>query len=201
MRFQLLLISTGTALLLGACGGTQPVEENNGVFTDRFSVDKEGRKHGEFRRFFTGDTLAELSHYVHGLLDGERTIYDKSGQPEIVEHYVMDTLQGPYLVYYPDGQTKISGSYNDGIMLGIWKRFYANGQLLEEVTYADNVENGPFTEYYENGQLKAQGHYLDGDFEQDTLRMYNQSGVLERVMLCDHGICNTIWKTEDGEEG
>lgn len=181
--------------LLG-CGQLKTVETSDGNMTDQYTVDKEGRRHGEFRRYFGKDTLSELSNYVHGMLHGTRTIYNKYGKPEITETYDNDTLQGPYKVYYEDGKVQIEGEYVDGAMRGIWKRYYPNGQLLEEVTYEDNLENGPFVEYHENGKLRAKGQYKGGDFEQDSLYLFDENGILERKMLCDQGVCRTFWVAE-----
>jgi antitoxin component YwqK of YwqJK toxin-antitoxin module len=164
--------------------------------TDRYTVDKEGRRHGEFKRFFGGDTLAELSIYEHGLLHGPRTIYNENGKREIVENYVNDTLQGAYTVYDDNGAVKIEGEYVDGVMKGVWKRYYPGARILEEVTFEDNVENGPFIEYHENGRLKAKGQYLDGDYEHDTLYLFDENGIIERKMLCNRGICKTFWLAE-----
>ncbi len=189
-------------LLIGAyaCNQVKTVENTDGNMTDRYTVDKDGRRHGEFRRFFGGDTLAELSVYVHGLLHGPRTIYNTQGKPEIVENYVNDTLDGPYKVFDENGDIKIEGDYVDGVMRGVWKRYYPGQKILEEVTFEDNLENGPFAEYHENGKLKAKGSYLEGDFEQDTLHLFDDNGILERKMLCDHGICKTFWLAEGIEE-
>jgi antitoxin component YwqK of YwqJK toxin-antitoxin module len=191
-RFPIYLCLFG-ALGLVSCGDANIVEEKNDAYTDRYSVDEEGRRHGEFRRFFGKDTLSELSNYVHGKLEGVRTLYYEQGTPEIVETYEADTLHGPYTVYFESGDIQISGAYDNGVLRGKWTRYYPDGKVLEEVHYEDNVENGPFREYYENGNMKARGTYLEGDFEHDSLFMYTEAGPLERIMLCNRGICNTIW--------
>lgn len=178
------------------CNRLKTIEHTDGIVTDRYTVDKKGQRHGEFRRFIGGDTLAELSTYVHGKLDGIRTIYHASGTPEIQETYVDDTIHGTYKVFFENGDIKIEGAYVDGVMRGIWKRYYPGEKVLEEVTYQENIENGPFVEYHENGNLKARGQYLDGDFEHDTLYLYDESGELMRKMLCDRGICRTFWLAE-----
>jgi antitoxin component YwqK of YwqJK toxin-antitoxin module len=183
-----------------SCKNANVIEEVNDVYVDRYTVDKEGQRHGEFRRFFGKDTLAELSNYDHGQLEGTRTLYFDQGSPEIVETYVSDTLHGPYTVYFENGEVQISGAYDHGELRGTWKRYYPGGGLLEEVTYEDNLENGPFKEYYKNGNLKARGKYLDGDFEHDTLFMYTEAGTLARLMLCNRGICNTIWIADSTKE-
>lgn len=191
-------LALAALIVLGTfgCNQVKTIEKTNGNMTDRYTVDKEGQKHGEFKRFFGQDTLAEVSNYVNGLLHGTRTIYNKLGKPEIVEHYVNDTLHGSYKVFDEKGDVKMEGEYMDGVMFGIWKRYYPGARILEEVSYKDNVENGPFSEYHENGKLKAKGQYMDGDFEHDTLYLYDDGGILERKMLCDRGICRTFWLAE-----
>lgn len=196
MNNAFLTLTALMTICLSGCTELKTVETSNGNMTDRYTVDKEGRRHGEFRRYFGKDTLAELSNYVHGQLHGIRTIYNKLGKPEITENYVHDILEGHYTVFYESGDIKIEGDYIDGAMQGIWKRYYANGQILEAVTYTDNLENGPFTEYHENGKLRAKGQYLGGDFEQDSLFLYDENGILERKMLCDQGVCRTLWVAE-----
>ena len=200
MKISSLTPAAFLMLLVFACTDAKIVEETDGVTTDRYTVDKEGRRHGDFKRYFGKDTLAEHSTYVHGLLHGTRTIYNVHGQTEIIETYVNDTMHGPYKVFYADGKVQIEGEYTDGVMRGVWKRYYPGGGLLEEVTYEDNQENGPFTEYHENGKLRAKGQYLEGDFEHDTLYLYDEGGVLERKMLCDRGVCRTFWLSESAKQ-
>ena len=200
MENPLLIIAGLLTLAVSGCNGLKTVEHTDGIVTDRYTVDKKGQRHGEFRRFIGNDTLAELSHYVHGMLHGARTLYSASGAVEIQENYVNDTLHGDYQVFFANGDLRIEGVYAHGVMGGIWKRYYPDGQVLEEVTYAENVENGPFVEYHENGKLKTRGHYLDGDFEHDTLYMYDLEGELIRKMICDRGICRTFWLAEGAGE-
>jgi antitoxin component YwqK of YwqJK toxin-antitoxin module len=196
MKDPLSIIVGALVFCMLACNPVKTVEHTDGIVTDRYTIDKKGQRHGEFRRFFGGDTLAEVSNYVHGLLHGIRTIYNAAGAPEIQENYVNDVLHGTYRVFYENGDIKIEGEYIDGAMRGVWKRYYPGGRLLEEVTYEDNVENGPFVEYHENGNPKARGQYLEGDFEHDTLYLFDEGGVLMRKMLCNRGICRTFWLAE-----
>lgn len=192
MRYISLLLPL-LGITLASCSQHRKVETSDGVTTERYTVDKENRRDGEYRRYFGGDTLGEVSYYEHGRLQGNRTIYNKQGNPEIVETYVDDTLNGPYTVYDTSGDVTVYGVYDHGVMRGVWNRYYPGHKILEKVTYENNLENGPFTEYYENGNLKAKGKYLEGDYEQDSLWLYNDAGTLARIMICDNGICHTIW--------
>jgi len=54
-------------------------------------------------------------------------------------------------------------------------------------------------EYHPNGSLKAEGQYLNGDFEQGELKLYDETGRLVRIMDCEQGVCRTRWQAaEDG---
>ena len=86
--------------------------------------------------------------------------------------------------------------YTEGVLVGEGRAFYENGQLKEVVHFKDNDENGPFIEYYENGKLKAEGQYLQGANEQDTLKLYDTLGILDRMMYCQSGLCRTIWQRQ-----
>lgn len=196
MRYTNFLPAICLLLIFCACDAPRMVETKEGNKTERYTVDDQGRRHGEYRKYFGDDLLVEECAYQNGLLHGTRKIYGKTGNLEITETYVNDILHGPYKVYHDNGNINTEGDYTQGVMSGVWKRYYPDNTLLEEVTYADNEENGPFTEYHPNGNLKAKGTYLRGDFEQDSLYLYNESGALVKKMFCNKGICNTIWRDE-----
>lgn len=198
MKLILILIAGAMAAsLMMTCEKLRTVEHTDRGITERYTVDRDNRRHGIYQKWLHGDTLFETAHYMHGKLHQERTIYFKSGIPEIVEHYVDDTIHGPYKVFYETGALRAEGNYERGVMRGIWRQYYPDGGILEEVAFEDNLENGPFVEYYDNGNIKARGTYLEGDQEHDTLWLYNDLGILETIMLCDRGICNTIWKADE----
>jgi antitoxin component YwqK of YwqJK toxin-antitoxin module len=81
-------------------------------------------------------------------------------------------------------------------MYGQWRKYTSSGELLEEVTMANNEEMGPFTEYHPNGTIQAEGTYLHGPYEEGTLKLYDESGQLQKEMLCKAGRCFTVWSKE-----
>ncbi len=146
----------------------------------------------------SGQKLEE-AHYTNDTLDGLRILYSEIGDTQVIESYKNGAFDGKYQTFYENGKLKLLGIYQDNIMTGKWKGYYDNGALKEEVIFVNNQENGPFIEYYPNGKLKAEGTYLEGDYEQGELKLYNESGELIRRMNCEKGVCKTVWKAE-GEE-
>lgn len=189
-----------TLLLLYSCQSNIKVEEaypNGKIFKEYFKDKKTDKISGLYKVYYENGTILEESHYVDGLPNGKRMLFDEDGKQQVIEHYVNGQFEGNYQSFYPNGQVEQDGQYVDGAMEGKWKKFYENGQLEEEVQFTENEENGAFVEWYPNGNLKAEGSYLDGDNEHGELKMYNEQGVLQRKMDCVKGICKTSWKAED----
>lgn len=173
------------------------VRDDNDELVESYFVDAEGKRQGEYKRFYQG-TMRELSHYENDTLHGIRTIYDEGGVMEIEETYDRGSFAGTYRTYYPSGQLELEGDYHNDVMEGNWSKYYPSGELMEVVQMKNNNENGPFIEYHPNGKLKAEGQYANGDKEQGLLQMYDTTGSLIRKMMCDSGVCRTIWSIEKG---
>ena len=153
-------------------------------------------REGLYTRLSAEGNLIEQATYKNDTLDGPRVLFSEQGDTQSIENFQMGLFIGPYRVYYSSGQLQQEGRYENNQMTGPWKKCYENGQLMEIVNFKDNQENGAFTEYYENGNLKAEGQFLDGAFEQGELKLYNEAGVLVKIMDCERGICRTRWQGE-----
>lgn len=151
-------------------------------------------KEGVYRKMTPDSVLMEVAFYENDTLEGARILFSEKGDTQVVETYRRGIFDGPYNAYHANGQLEFSGKYENNAMEGTWKRFYDSGMLMETVTFAGNDENGPFVEYNENGTLKAEGNYKGGDNEDGELKVYDENGVLLKTMLCDNGMCKTIWK-------
>lgn len=141
-------------------------------------------------------TVMETAYYQADTLEGQRTIFYDNGDTSVVETYRHGRFEGPYRRYYEGGTLKLEGRYTDNQMNGPWLGYHENGQLKERVLFQHNDENGPFIEYHPNGNLAAEGTYKDGDNEDGELKIYDESGALLRIMLCDYGRCRTTWSAE-----
>lgn len=184
-------------LLISACKQTDIVEikdENNHV-AERYEVKKNSTiRSGSYTRFYPDGNIQEEAIYKNGKLEGQRKIFLKTGQLEILENYLDGQFQGKFNSYYPNGKINVDGQYLNGEMHGLWKRYYDTGELMEETIFENNDENGPFKEFYKNGKLKAEGNYLNGPKENGELRMYDENGELVKTMHCENGECHTTWE-------
>jgi len=201
MQYKIILFSL---LLLGfsACKESNFItnKDDDGRITEKFAVNKENQKHGEYTSYINGAIITK-AFYKNGKLNGKRTIYHSSGKVEIEESYVNDELHGTYISYHDNGNLAQEANYDNGTMQGILKSYYKDGKLKEEVTMVDNNENGPFKEFYPNGQVKWEGQFLNGDNEFGELKNYNESGDLIKKMMCDSlGVCATTWTIEEGDK-
>ncbi|MEM1326845.1 MAG: toxin-antitoxin system YwqK family antitoxin [Bacteroidota bacterium] len=172
------------------------VEEKNdeGVMTAQYTVNtKTEQKEGMYKSYDTNGQLIEEATYQNNQLNGERKVYYEDGSVQTIETYVADQHNGRFLSFFDNGKVELQGDYVNGIMEGEWKSYYSNGQLKEIVPFENNNENGAFIEYHENGNLKAEGTYLNGDNEDGELKLYDETGELERIMQCKMGVCKTVW--------
>lgn len=180
-----------------SCGNkTIEVKDVDGQFTEKYTVNNKNEKDGMYESRYIGGELFEKSTYKAGKLSGERIIYYKNGQPEIIETYTDDgLLNGPYRTYYEDGTLKSEKIYVKNMLQGMAKVFHPNGQIKEVVNFTDNMEQGEFVEYHPNGKLQWKGTYLNGNNEFGLLEEYDSTGLLIKKMMCDsQAVCRTIWK-------
>jgi antitoxin component YwqK of YwqJK toxin-antitoxin module len=197
MKYTLFALLSLTVLT--ACSDLERVEvkDANGVVTERYSRRKSDyAREGKFEKFSASGIKVQEANYANDLLEGQRTIFWDNGKPQYIEHYRGGQFEGVYQAFHENGKMKLEGHYVAGEMTGTWKGYYDNGQLKEVVNFEQNQENGPFTEYYPDGKLKAEGAYLDGDNEHGELKLYDSTGTLTRRMMCDRGICHTVWQAD-----
>lgn len=157
--------------------------------------DTSGLKTGFYEYFDEHGVLTETSNFTGGELIGERKIYE-AGKLYAIENYINGQFEGPYKVYYPNGQLKLETQYVHNEMIGELKSYYENGTLKEVVQMQSNEENGPFIEYYSDGKIKAEGFYKNGPNEHGELKLYDSTGILNRIMFCEEGICKTQWSSK-----
>ena len=175
------------------------VEDPNGYFREEFIVINDSIKDGVYLKYFGNGVLWDSCVYKNDTLQGVRKLFTDKGKLEIKENYKDGVLQGEYVVYFPNGKIKLLQYYKNNVMQDTSYAYYDNGTLKEKVTFKDGLENGPFIEYYKNGGVHWKGTYFNGDNEQDTLYEYSDKGELIKKMLCNRGVCFTIWTKDKGD--
>lgn len=152
--------------------------------------------HGPYTKSDSAGILLERGHYQEGELHGIREILYADGKVKVRERYSHGKIADLYEYYHPNGSHELKGYYIDGAMYGPWSKYDDEGNLVEIVTMINNEEMGPFTEYYSNGKIQAEGMYLHGPNEDGQLKLFDESGELYKIMLCDSGTCVTTWQKE-----
>lgn len=176
---------------------TQEQVDPDSGFHTTYTVRKEDNVyHGPYHKTDSSGLLLERGNYIDGDLHGVREILFPDGKVKVRERYIKGQINDLYEYFFDNGQVELKGYYINGAMYGPWKKYDENGNLVEVVTMVNNEEMGPFTEYYPNGRVQAEGAYLHGPNEDGILNMFDESGELYKKMLCDSGICVTIWKKE-----
>lgn len=170
-----------------------------------YQVDKNSDlQHGSYKAYNAAtDQLQVERTYAQGKMEGVEKFYYPSGKLESTLSYKDGIQHGPFKYYYEDGQLKQEGAFEAGKIVGLLKTYYPDGQLQEEVTHVDGVTEGPFKEYNPNGTLKAEGAYTSKgekeDLEQGVFLAYDENGELDRRMICNQGMCCTVWTAKNGD--
>jgi antitoxin component YwqK of YwqJK toxin-antitoxin module len=187
-----------SSILASCSDNTTETKHENGKTKEKYTVDSDQKRHGEYLAYNDKGVLIEKSTYTHGVITGIREVYkEDTGLIDVKESYDQaGLLSGPHITYHPDGKTiMIEKNYVNNAIQGILKAYYPNGKLKEQVTIKDNNENGPFTEYFMNGAIQWQGTYRNGDNEYGELIEYDSLGTIIKKMQCDSlAICRTTWK-------
>jgi antitoxin component YwqK of YwqJK toxin-antitoxin module len=176
-----------------SCHKKQTIHDSKTGNSTEFTLNHKGQKNGPFKILSNNEVVLETGNYLLDSLDGEHKIFSVEGKLEALENFKNGKYHGVFQKFYPDGKIQQEGLYQNNVMTGVWKKFYANGKVIEEVMFSNNNENGPFKEFYDSGILKAKGQYKNGGNEDGLLELYDSTGTLIRKMLCNEGICRTIW--------
>ena len=187
------------ALILMGCSKDKTVIEtdpDSGFITTYLHDPRTDQHHGPYTKTDSAGVLMEKGVLNQGQPDGIRELYYPDGKVKIRERYKNGKLDDLYEYYFPEGTIELKGYYIDGAMHGQWRKYTRDGKLFEEVTMINNEEMGPFKEYHPNGKIQAEGTYLHGPNEDGRLKLYDESGQLQKEMVCDSGRCYTVWKKE-----
>jgi len=181
-------------VIVGCAKGKSVVETDPDLgYKTTYTVEREtGMHNGPYTKTDSTGLLLEKGNYSMGVQEGVRELYYPDGKVKIRERYKKGKMDDLYELFFPDGRHELKGYYVDGAMYGLWKKYDQEGHLLEEVNMINNEEMGPFKEYFPNGNIQAEGTYLHGPNEDGRLKLYEESGQLQKEMLCYAGRCYTI---------
>ena len=165
-------------------------------------IDKNGLKHGYWRKVNEKGMLKYTGQFDHGIPVGEFTYFYPDGITKARSEFSNNGRSTHTITYHHSGKVMSDGYYldkkkdslwsyydNSGAILkvefyrnnmkeGVWKTYYDNGQVAEEMTYKSDKKNGPWKTYYPDGTLKLEATHLNGE-RNGTAKYYYPSGKLE----------------------
>jgi antitoxin component YwqK of YwqJK toxin-antitoxin module len=180
---------------------------------------------GEFRRYFTTDTLqsllifsqdgkeaaASLYHpngylaskgkYVNQMKEGKWQFFSANEKNYLIceEEYTGNKKNGLSLKFYIDGQIAEKISYIDNIRHGEWEQFYPSGKLFLRTNYIDGKLQGKFEAFFENGKIQFSGSYKN-DARNGLWHIYNKDGTVRYKINYNEGIADNPRIYEDASD-
>jgi antitoxin component YwqK of YwqJK toxin-antitoxin module len=163
-----------------------------------YTVDAEGKKHGQWtqtNRF--GDMMAQCN-YVHGLRQGLFQTWgyrrDENGDQILTMqcNYVDDKRHGLYEVYDPYkgfGHVLERVHYMEGKMDGVYEKYESVGVLEKKCHYYKGKLHGIYEEYALNGKLVKKCGYLHGKLHgpyYDEEYDYKERPAIYRITECHY---------------
>ncbi len=142
---------------------------NSGVVHEEVELTVVPEKHPSALKFET--TVVPHGHTA--------TYYPNSSIAAITTYH-QGQLQGPYQTYHPNGQTKAWVTYDKGVLKGEFKEFFPNGVIASEGTYKNGARDGSYTENYPKGTKSLAMTYENGVVEGEILEWYESEGVKSR---------------------
>ena len=135
-RFPAVLILAALAVAFAARRGRSQQRTDkypDGTRRTVYSVDSEGRRHGEFRQYYPNGRLKTDARYLHGLLHGPYVTYHPNGKRKVEAAHRRGRWHGPYVARAADGSPFRSAAFRDGKLHGPHRQF--DGKRLVKDQY------------------------------------------------------------------
>lgn len=124
---------------------------------------KNGKKEGDFVKYFINGKLDTRCHYENDLLEGTEERFHIKGYRMYTTNYLHGKKHGEYIHYH------------------------TNGEIMEKGSFYEDLFDGDWSYYDERGVLVGEGHYEKGDGVQYG---YNANGNLSRIVHYQHNMKN-----------
>lgn len=138
---------------------------------------KNGKRNGEFRRYFENGLLDTYCIYVNDSIEGLEVMYLPNGNKSQEFNYIHGRKNGIHKAYHIDGNIKIEGGFKDDMFDGKWTYYDERGVVVGEGTFQNG--NGEVTFYDKNGQPNRTTRYKNNKKEGAEV-YYTPSGEIYR---------------------
>lgn len=141
---------------------------------------KNGKRNGEFRRYFENGLLDTYCVYVNDSIEGLEVMYMPNGNKSQEYTYVHGRKNGPHKAYHIDGSIKIEGGFKNDMFDGPWTYYDERGVVVGEGKFQNG--NGEVTFYDKNGHPARTTHYKNN--QKEGVEVYfTPSGEIYREIL------------------
>jgi len=167
--------------------------------------DKNGDRHGVWKKFYSNDRIRYSGKFDHGKEIGTFKYYSASNSdfPILVKNYqssdklakvqfftpsgVLESKgkmngklrEGKWLYYHPDGKSVMSEeNYLNGKLEGEYKTFYNNGEPTEITSYKNGLLDGNYKKYSIKGFLYQDFNYKSGKLNGMAIYYSRKTGDL-----------------------
>lgn len=151
----------------------------DGALQERYTVDEQGQKHGNFERWTASGVRTLSQVYSHGKLHGMHREWTETGTLICQMSFQDDRLNGVFETFHEDGRPATSGSYRDGKKTGKWTKTDVTGERKHTAEYREGQLHGTVRvqlkgreltqQTWKNGELTALGEIAPFPVPKDGL--------------------------------
>lgn len=149
----------------------------NGQKIAEYSLDIEGKLHGNFLSWHENGEQKMICNYDHGEFDGKQQEFYENKQLRFEGFYVDKLREGLFREWHQDGTPSFEGTFAEGNKEGTFKDWHPNGKIKLEKNFKNALYHGVQSEWYENGQKRLAAHYVEGK-KSDAHKMWSEAGTL-----------------------
>lgn len=145
---------------------------------------KNGKKHGQFVKYYINGKLDTRCTYQDDLLEGTEETFHIQGYKTSETHYLHGKKHGLYTLYYPNGEIVEQGSFYEDLFDGDWRYYDDRGVLIGEGHF--DKGNGVQMGYNPNGNMIRIVHYQNNQLQGEDIEL-NAEGDTLKVTVYDQG--------------
>lgn len=138
---------------------------------------KNGKRNGEFRRYFNNGLLDTYCVYKNDSIEGVEVMFLANGCKSQETTYLHGRKNGPHKAYHLNGSVKLEGGFQNDLFEGPWTYYDERGVLVGEGEFHDGT--GEVTFYDKNGHPQRTTHYKSNKKDGKEL-YYTPSGNVYR---------------------
>lgn len=141
---------------------------------------KNGKRNGEFHRYFENGMLDTYCRYENDSIEGLQTIYTPNGEKSLEYTFVHGKKEGPFKAYHLSGDIKTEGYYKNDLFDSTWTYYDERGIVVGEGTFQNG--SGTVSFYNANGHLDRTTSYVK-NLKDGPEKYYDNAGNLYKEII------------------